>query len=188
MRFLFLLCFVPILGFSQMRIKPTITLEKNNFIIINSEFNSSSVAKVMSDLIEINSLLIIPPKELFLIIDSPGGSVTSGLRLIDFLNAYPTKINTITLYGASMGFITSQFLNKRYITESGMMMAHNAFGGFQGEFNSKNSSQIDSRLNFWKKRIGRIENQIVSRTHGIQTVKSLIELSENEFYCEVLIV
>ena len=169
----------------------TIILEKDNFIVLDSEFNQSSVGKVMQRVLEIkNSLnysfsdLTKDNQPIYLILDSPGGSIQAGIQLIDYLTSLNIEIKTISTYAASMGFYTAQSLGERLITPSGTLMAHKARGGFQGEFDSGNSSQLDSIMKFWKRRIERLDSQIVLRTKGIHTRKSYSKLIENEYYCE----
>lgn len=169
----------------------TVILEESNFIVLNSEFNQTSVAKVMSNVLKIkNSLnysfsdLTKDNQPIYLILDTPGGSIQSGIAMIDYLNSLNIEIKTISLFAASMGFYAIQSLGERLITTSGTLMAHKARGGFQGEFDAGSSSQLDSIIKFWKRRIDRMDNQVVLRTKGIHTQKSYRKLIENEYYCE----
>lgn len=163
----------------------TITLNKKNTVRLSGAFDSYSTANVIAkvnELVHDKGLLETEKKIIYLVMDSPGGYIVPGLNMIDALNALKDKaeIRTIVLFGASMGFITTQMLGRRYVTEHGVLMSHKAAGGFQGEF----PGQLDSRKNFWYKRIDSIDKAVVKRTNGIHTLDSYHALMENEYWCE----
>jgi len=168
-----------------------IILNSGNSVILESAFNSSSTSEIsqkISALANPDITNILVPmssgkvKDIFLILASPGGEIVSGLFMIDFINSIPNvRVHTITLFAASMGFITAQGLGERYITKTGTYMSHKARGSFgAAEF----PGQHDSRYNFWIKRLDRIDNSIVKRTKGKHTFKSYRNLMENEYWCE----
>jgi ATP-dependent Clp protease, protease subunit len=75
-------------------------------------------------------------KDIWLYINSPGGSVTAGLAIYDTMNFITPDVGTICMgLGASMG----QFLlcagapGKRYALPSARIMMHQPSGGFQGQ-------------------------------------------------------
>jgi len=79
---------------------------------------------------------------LYLVLDTPGGSVLSGLKFIDSLKSLKVPIHTITLFAASMGYQFVQELGTRYITPSGTLMSHrgavsNMSGQIPGELTSR---------------------------------------------------
>lgn len=155
-----------------------IILTSKNAVVINSQFDSRSVAEVAekAKMLESND----SKKHIFLIIRSPGGHIVDGLSLIDYLKAFNRPVDTITLFAASMGFQTVQGLNKRYITPSGVLMSHKASGQFVGEF----PGQLDSRYNFWLNRITNMNKTTINRTNGKHTLRSYENLIENEYWCE----
>ena len=159
-----------------------IILKKSNTVVLNQAFDSSSTSKVIKDVLKLSEgIKSGEVLDIYLILDTPGGEIGAGLMMIDTLNSIPgVKVHTITLFAASMGFITAQGLNKRYITNSGTLMSHKARGGFRGEF----PGQLDSRYNYYLRRLKRIDNGIVKRTKGIHTLKSYRKLMENEYWCE----
>jgi len=77
-----------------------------------------------------------PKKDIFLYINSPGGSVTSGLSIVDTMNHIKPDVHTVcTGMAASMGsIILSQGAKgKRSILPNAEVMIHQPWGGAQGQ-------------------------------------------------------
>jgi len=158
----------------------SIILEESNMVVMDQDFNASSTSKVIKDIMELAKDLK-SPKDIYLVLSSPGGEIGVGLMMIDTLNSIPNiKVHTVTLFAASMGFITVQGLGDRLITPSGTLMTHKAKGGFQGEF----PGQLDSRYNYYLRRLARLDKNVIKRSGGIHTLKSYQDLMENEYWCE----
>ena len=95
------------------------------------------------------------PEDILLYINSPGGSVTAGLSIVDAIRRCRCDVVTIaTGIAASMGaFILScGTRGKRYITPLAEVMIHQPLGGAQGqaseiELVAKHIVQTKSRLN-----------------------------------------
>ena len=95
------------------------------------------------------------PEDIQLYINSPGGSVTAGLSIVDAIRRCRCDVVTIaTGIAASMGaFILScGTRGKRYITPLAEVMIHQPLGGAQGqaseiELVAKHIVQTKSRLN-----------------------------------------
>jgi len=162
-------------------------LTPTNHVVMEGDFTPELTQEITLKfvrLIEQNrNMLTLTQKvpTLYLVIISNGGYVEPGLLMIDSLNALPAKIHTITLKGMSMGFITPQLLGKRYILPHGVLMTHKMKSGFSG---LEIPGQLDSRYQFWLKRIFDINTHIISRTNGKHTVESYEALMENEYWCE----
>lgn len=109
-----------------------ITLNDDNSISMNQAFDPNSVQKVMLELQKLSDKL---PKDsiIYLVMNTPGGSVDAGFKLIAFAKALPQKIKTITIFAASMGFITVQQLDERLILANGTLMSHPASFGVEGQ-------------------------------------------------------
>lgn len=123
-----------------------LVLSERNTVVMSGEFTSLSVAKVQNELIS-KSFKLDANEEITLVIDSPGGSVSAGLMLINTAKSIPQKVNTLTIFAASMGFQTVQGLGDRYILESGVLMSHRAaLSGLGGQLDG----ELESRLNFYK--------------------------------------
>lgn len=135
---------VPLTSMSKGPADDTITLSDNNTLVMDSAMMPDSVAKLVQRAKELDNKLK-PGKPLYIVLNTPGGSIQAGLEMFDVLNALGRPVHTITMFAASMGFQTVQNLGDRYITKSGILMAHRAAGGFQGSFGGTRPSQIDSR-------------------------------------------
>lgn len=146
---------------------------------MDTAFSDESVAKVLLQAQELDSQLL-PWKPLYLVILSPGGSIEAGLELIDNLKGMGREVHTVTVFGASMAFQTVMGLGNRYVTRTGTLMSHKAKGGFQGEF----PGQIDSRYNYYLRRLQKMDQTVVDRSKGKLTLKKYQEMYENEYWCE----
>lgn len=79
-------------------------------------------------------------KPIYLVINSPGGSVLDGAAIINAIQASPVPVNTICLQlCASMAALIHQYGNQRYMADRSLLMFHEAAGGFQGYFNHMKS-------------------------------------------------
>jgi ATP-dependent protease ClpP protease subunit len=82
---------------------------------------------------------------IYLVMDTPGGSVTAGLAFIDTVKSLKRPVHTITLFAASMGYQVVQELGTRYITPSGSLMSHRgAVSGMSGQI----PGELNSRLGY----------------------------------------
>jgi ATP-dependent protease ClpP protease subunit len=74
------------------------------------------------------------------VVDSPGGSVTSVLKFIDFLNITKTKyknikfVSIISGLAASAGTVMSVVADKRYMTSNASAMIHELSSGNMGRY------------------------------------------------------
>jgi len=77
-----------------------------------------------------------PKKDVFLYINSPGGSVSAGLGIVDTMNHIKPDVSTVCVgLAASMGsIILSQGAKgKRYALPNAEVMIHQPWGGAQGQ-------------------------------------------------------
>lgn len=121
-----------------------ILLTEKNTVLFNQAFTGDYVAKKQLEIISKNNL--IPRREpIYLVLDTPGGSVTAGLNFIDTVRSLKRPVHTITLFAASMGYQVVQELGIRYITPSGTLMSHRgAISGMSGQV----PGELNSRLGF----------------------------------------
>ncbi|TMO24106.1 ATP-dependent Clp endopeptidase proteolytic subunit ClpP [Pseudoalteromonas sp. S4741] len=96
-----------------------------------------------------------PEKDIFLYINSPGGSVTAGMAIYDTMNFIKPDVSTICVgQAASMGafLLSGGAKGKRFCLPNSRVMIHQPLGGFQGqasdfEIHAKEILSIKDKLN-----------------------------------------
>ncbi|HWU46600.1 MAG TPA: ATP-dependent Clp protease proteolytic subunit [Humibacter sp.] len=76
-----------------------------------------------------------PKRDIYLYINSPGGSITAGMAIYDTMQFVPNDIVTVGIgMAASMGqlLLTAGTMGKRYITPNARVLLHQPHGGFGG--------------------------------------------------------
>jgi ATP-dependent Clp protease, protease subunit len=74
-------------------------------------------------------------KDIYLYVNSPGGSITSGMAIYDTMKFVPNDIVTVGIgLAASMGqfLLSSGTKGKRYITPNARVLLHQPSGGYGG--------------------------------------------------------
>ena len=77
-----------------------------------------------------------PEKDIFIYINSPGGSVTAGMAIYDTMNFVKPNISTVCIgQAASMGafLLSGGTKGKRFCLPNSRVMIHQPLGGFQGQ-------------------------------------------------------
>ncbi len=96
-----------------------------------------------------------PEKDIYLYINSPGGSVTAGMAIYDTMQFIRNDVSTICIgQAASMGafLLASGAKGKRFCLPNSRVMIHQPLGGFQGqasdiEIHAKEILYIKDKLN-----------------------------------------
>jgi ATP-dependent Clp protease protease subunit len=96
-----------------------------------------------------------PEKDIFLYINSPGGSVTAGMAIYDTMKFIKPDVSTVCMgQAASMGsfLLTAGTKGKRYCLPNSRVMIHQPLYGFQGqasdfEIHARELLSIKERLN-----------------------------------------
>jgi len=96
-----------------------------------------------------------PEKDIYLYINSPGGSVTAGLAIYDTMKFIKPNVSTVCVgQAASMGafLLSGGEKGKRYCLPNSRVMIHQPLGGFQGqasdfEIHAKEILYIKEKLN-----------------------------------------
>ena len=108
-------------------------LLKNRIIFISGEIDDTLSNLVVAQLLYLDSL---NHEDISLYINSPGGSVTSGLAIYDTMNFIKSNVSTIC-YGicASMAavLLSSGTKGKRYILPNADVMIHQVLGRSEGQ-------------------------------------------------------
>ena len=117
-----------------------------------------------------------PKSDISLYINSPGGSVTAGLSILDTMNFIKPAVSTLCVgQAASMGavLLCGGDKNKRFCLSNSRVMIHQPLGSFQGQatdfdIQAKEILSIRKRL-----------NQILSNSTG-QTIKKIESDTERD--------
>jgi ATP-dependent protease ClpP protease subunit len=137
-----------------------IKLTPDNTVVLRNEVNDDSISKLQVELAEKVIKRAGRGYTIYLVLDSPGGSIDSGLNFIEFAKNI-SNLETITLFSASMAAgIVEALPGKRNILETGILMFHRAKGGVQGQFED---GELESRLTVYKKIVRRMEEANASR-------------------------
>ncbi|MBR3133922.1 MAG: ATP-dependent Clp protease proteolytic subunit [Clostridia bacterium] len=154
-------------------------LLKDRIIFMSEDVNSASASLVIAQLLFLESE--DPEKDIFLYINSPGGSVTDGLGIIDTMNYIKCPVTTICVgMAASMGalLLTSGTKGKRYATPNSEILIHQPLisgGGISGQ-----TTEIKIHADQMIKTRERI-NKIISETTG-KPIEQVEKDTERDHY------
>jgi len=108
-------------------------LLEERIVFLGSEVTDESANQVCAQLLILNS--IEPAKDIYLYINSPGGSITAGFAIFDTMNFVQADVATVALgFAASMGqfLLSSGAKGKRYALPNSSVVMHQPHGGFGG--------------------------------------------------------
>ena len=108
-------------------------LLNDRIVFLNGEVNDSSASIIVSELLYLDSL---NHDDIYLYINSPGGSITSGMAIYDTMNYIKSDVKTICVgLAASMGafLLSSGTKGKRCSLPNSEIMIHQPLGGTQGQ-------------------------------------------------------
>jgi ATP-dependent Clp protease, protease subunit len=147
-------------------------LLKDRIIFLGEEVNDVSANLVVAQMLFLEAEN--PDKDIYLYINSPGGSITAGMAIYDTMQYIKPDVSTICIgMAASMGsfLLTAGTKGKRFALPNSEIMIHQPLGGFQGQ-----ATDIDIHA----RRILKIKdklNEILSERTGqpIETIKKDVE-------------
>ena len=108
-------------------------LLKERIIWLGSEVRDDNANAICSQLLLLSAEN--PDKDIYLYINSPGGSVTAGMAIYDTMQFIPNDVVTVaTGLAASMGqfLLSSGTKGKRYATPNARILMHQPSGGIGG--------------------------------------------------------
>ncbi|HSU48867.1 MAG TPA: ATP-dependent Clp protease proteolytic subunit [Arthrobacter sp.] len=108
-------------------------LLKERIIWLGSEVRDDNANAICSQLLLLSAEN--PEKDIYLYINSPGGSVTAGMAIYDTMQFIPNDVVTVaTGLAASMGqfLLSSGTKGKRYATPNARVLMHQPSGGIGG--------------------------------------------------------
>ena len=151
-------------------------LLKDRIIMLSGEVNDVTANLVVAQLLFLESE--DPDKDIHLYINSPGGSITSGMAIYDTMQYIKPDVSTICIgMAASMGafLLSSGAKGKRFALPNAEIMIHQPLGGFQGQ-----ATDIDIHA----KRILKIKdklNQILSENTSQPLEKIKVDVERDYF-------
>ncbi|CCZ56350.1 aTP-dependent Clp protease proteolytic subunit [Clostridium sp. CAG:1219] len=109
-------------------------LLKERIIFLSDEVNDVTASLVIAQLLFLDAE--DPGKDIFLYINSPGGSVTAGMGIYDTMQYIKSDVSTICVgMAASMGafLLAAGQKGKRFALPNSTIMIHQPLGGMQGQ-------------------------------------------------------
>ncbi len=116
-------------------------LLKDRIIWLGTEVNEDSANQICAQLLMLAAE--DAEKDIWLYINSPGGSITAGMAIYDTMQLIQPDVATVAVgMAASMGqfLLTSGTKGKRYITSHARVLMHQPSGGIAG-------TETDVRIN-----------------------------------------
>jgi len=143
-------------------------LLKDRIVFLGEEVNDVTASLVVAQLLFLEGE--DPDKDIYLYINSPGGSITAGMAIFDTMQYIKPDVSTICVgMAASMGafLLVAGAKGKRFALPNSEIMIHQPLGGFQGQATD---------INIHAQRILKIKdtlNRILSERSGqpLETIK-----------------
>ena len=108
-------------------------LLEDRIILLSGEIDDNMANIIISELLYLDS---INNDDISIYINSPGGSITSGMAIYDTMNYIKSDVSTICIgIAASMAsfILSSGKKGKRYILPNSEVMIHQPLGGVNGQ-------------------------------------------------------
>lgn len=174
-----------------MPLVPTVTLSKydgkeskdifsllleERIILLNEEINDATTSIIIAELLYLNAQDDKAPITMY--INSPGGSVHSGLAIYDIMNKIESPVITIGLgLCASMGafLLSSGTKGKRYALENTEIMIHQPLGGSKGQVSD--IEIMTKRYIYLKDKL----NEILARNTN-QSIKKIASDTDRDYF------
>lgn len=138
-------------------------LLNDRIIMLSEEVNDTTASLVVAQLLYLESQ--DPEKDISLYINSPGGSITAGMAIVDTMNYIKCDVSTICVgMAASMGaFILScGAKGKRYALPNSEVMIHQPLGGLNGHVQATDMKIHTDRIINMRKKL----NEMLSENTG----------------------
>lgn len=152
-------------------------LLKDRIVFLSGEINDEVANLIVSELLYLNSL---NNEDIYLYINSPGGSVTAGMAIYDTMNFIKCDVSTICVgMCASMAafLLGCGAKGKRVCLKNGEVMIHQPLGGVQGQ-----ATEIKihaERIIKLKKKL----NKILASNTG-KDIKKIERDTERDYYLD----
>ena len=128
-------------------------LLEDRIIFLTGEINDAMANIIVAQMIYLEGKN--PDKDIYLYINSPGGSVSAGMAIYDTMNYLKCDVSTICIVlAASMGafILSSGAKGKRFVLPNSEVMIHQHLGGAQGQasdiaIQAKHIQHIKEKIN-----------------------------------------
>ena len=150
-------------------------LLKDRIILLNGEIDDNVSNIVVAQLLYLDS---INHDDISIYINSPGGSITSGMAIYDTMNYIKSDVSTICVgMSASMAafLLSSGKKGKRFCLPNSEVMIHQPLGGVQGQ--ATEIKIAAERILKLKKKL----NLIISENTG-QDIKKIEQDTERDYF------
>ena len=150
-------------------------LLKDRIIILSGEIDDNLANSIVAQLLYLDSVNHNP---INLYINSPGGSITSGMAIYDTMNYIKSDVSTICIGMAASRaafLLSSGEKNMRYILPNSEVMIHQPLGGAQGQ---------ETEIKIAAERILKLKekpNEILSKNTGQNIEKIQIDTERDYF-------
>ena len=153
-------------------------LLNDRIIFLADEVNDYTASIVVAQLLYLESQ--DPNKDIFLYINSPGGSVTAGMAIYDTMNYITCDVCTVCIgMAASMGafLLSSGAKGKRFSLPNSEIMIHQPLGGASGQ-----ATDIKIQADLILRTRDRL-NRILAKNTG-KTIEEIARDTERDNYME----
>ena len=152
-------------------------LLKERIIFISGEINDTLANSVIASLLYLDS---ISHDDISIYINSPGGSVSSGLAIYDTMQFISSDVSTICVgMAASMGafLLSSGAIGKRFALPNSDIMIHQPLGGAEGQ--ASDIKITSDHIVSLRKRL----NKILAKNTK-QTLRKIEKDTERDYYLD----
>jgi len=151
-------------------------LLKDRIIMLSSAISDDTASLITAQLLFLESE--DPEKDVYLYINSPGGSVTAGLAIYDTIQYIKPEVSTLCLGQASSmaaWLLAAGARGKRFALPHSRIMIHQPLGGVEGQ-----AVDIDIQA----KEILRLREQLnnILAKHTSQSVKKIEKDTDRDFF------
>ena len=156
-------------------------LLKDRIIFLGEDVNPTSASLVIAQLLFLESE--DPDKEIFLYINSPGGSITDGMGIVDTMNYIKCPVSTICVgLAASFGavLLANGEKGKRFATPNSEILIHQPLIGGQGGGISGQATEIKIHADHMIRTREKL-NKLLSEKTG-QSIETIERDTERDHY------
>ena len=156
-------------------------LLKDRIIFLGEDVNPTSASLIIAQLLFLESE--DPDKEIILYINSPGGSITDGMGIVDTMNYIKCPVSTICVgLAASFGavLLANGEKGKRYATPNSEILIHQPLIGGQGGGISGQATEIKIHADHMIRTREKL-NKLLSEKTG-QSIETIERDTERDHY------